>query len=137
MRDHRAVMCPVGDNAGRRQKAKTAPSRAPSTTTVQTTVTLSPPLRSAVAGGWFGLYCASDFVIATGRDHNLGAIPQALWYFENETIALPRAGLPVAGFARSATAAQDIARWADTHPRGSARLSAAGVDRGTEVITPD
>ena len=78
-------------------------------------MTQSPPLRSAVADGWFGLYCASDFVIATGRDHTGGTIPQALWYFENETIAVPRAGLPVAGFARSATASQDVASWAETH----------------------
>ena len=82
-------------------------------------MTHAPSLRSAVANGWLGLYSASDFVLATGRDHGGATIPQALWYFENETIALPRAGLPIAGFARDVTAVQDVARWAETHAPGA------------------
>jgi hypothetical protein len=99
-------------------------------------------LRSAVADGWFGLYSAGDFEIATGRSHTNATIPQALWYFENETIALPRAALPIAGFARGVTAPQDVAHWAETHTPGATLdypplvwIGAPEVIRGAQLST--
>ena len=77
---------------------------------------------SALSDSRFGLYQARDFVISTGstgRACNPAVIEQALWYFRDEAIAVPRAGLPVAGFSAGITAQQDAARWARSHPIGA------------------
>ncbi|MFO0744044.1 MAG: hypothetical protein U1F43_00015, partial [Myxococcota bacterium] len=50
------------------------------------------------AGGDFGLYPASDFSVGLGRDDPRPPLRQAAWYFRDETVAVPRPGLPVAGF---------------------------------------
>jgi hypothetical protein len=77
-------------------------------------VTQPLPIRSTLAAGNLGLYDVGNFFLTTGRDAlRLGSvIPQALWYFEDEPIAIARAGLPIAGFARDASATQDVAAWA-------------------------
>ena len=69
--------------------------------------------------GAIGLYRAGDFRLTDGRCTDCDAIPQALWYFRDEAIAVPRPGLPVAGFARGATAFDDVARWAASHAPGA------------------
>lgn len=62
------------------------------------------PLETASA---YGLFPAGDFVVTTGgragrmkyRDFaTVPTIPQALWFFRSEVIAVPRAGVSVAGF---------------------------------------
>ena len=65
-----------------------------------------------------GLFPGADFRLATGRCRDCAAIPQALWYFADETIAAPRPGLPVAGFTRGLSAWEDLRRWAATHAFG-------------------
>ena len=45
----------------------------------------------------YGLFPAEQFVTTSGSCANCGALPQALWFFGNETIAVPRPGAPVAG----------------------------------------
>ncbi|HEX7272048.1 MAG TPA: hypothetical protein VF420_07860 [Casimicrobiaceae bacterium] len=60
----------------------------------------------------FGLFGGRDFRITTGRCTDCDAIPQALWYFEDETIAAPRPGLPLAGFTPGVRLSEDIERWA-------------------------
>ncbi len=65
--------------------------------------------------GRLGLFAGQDFRLTTGRCSDCAAIPQALWYFTDETIAAPRVGVPVAGFARGLTAQQDLQRWAALH----------------------
>ncbi len=76
-------------------------------------VTQPLPIRSVLAAGNLGLYDDCNFFITTGRRTlALGAvIPQALWYFEDEPIAIARTGLPIAGFARDASATDDVAAW--------------------------
>lgn len=83
-------------------------------------VTQPPPIRSTLAAGNLGLYDAGNFFLATGRSAlPLGSvIPQALWYFEDEPIAIARAGLPVCGFARDTSAIEDIGAWAARHATG-------------------
>ena len=73
----------------------------------------------AAIDGAIGLYRAGDFRLTDGRCTDCDAIPQALWYFRDEAIAVPRPGLPVAGFARGATAFDDVARWAASHAPGA------------------
>src|SRR5438105_750793 len=77
-------------------------------------VTQPPPIRSTLAAGNLGLYDIGNFFLTTGRAAlPLGSvIPQALWYFELEPIAIARAGLPIAGFTRDASATKDVAAWA-------------------------
>jgi len=75
------------------------------------------PVEPANGSGVFGLYPASDFRIATGALGNGPTIRQALWYFRDQTIALPKPGLPVASFTRGVPAFDDIRQWADTRPR--------------------
>lgn len=77
-------------------------------------VTQTPPIRSALAAGNLGLYDVGNFYLTNGRDalHSGRVIPQALWYFDDETIAIARSGLPIAGFARGASATDDVGAWA-------------------------
>lgn len=82
-------------------------------------MTRPPPLHSVPADGHLGPYSAQDFVISTGRDDNIATIPQALWYFHDEVIAVAKAGMPAAGFTLGVTAQQDVAAWAATHSPGS------------------
>src|SRR6266566_4380683 len=80
-------------------------------------VTQPPSIRSILTAGNLGLYEAGNFFLTTGRSA-LGlssVIPQALWYFEDEPIAIARAGLPICGFARDTSAIEDIAAWAARH----------------------
>lgn len=75
----------------------------------------APGLRSPLDSR-LGLFPGRDFRLVTGRCGDCAAIPQALWYFADETIAAPLPGLPVAGFERGVTAMQDLQHWAATHP---------------------
>ncbi len=69
---------------------------------------------SAVAAeAVFGLYPASDFRLTDGTCTDCPTIPQALWYFRQETIAVPRAGLPVASFATGVSVVDDLRGWLD------------------------
>jgi hypothetical protein len=66
---------------------------------------------AAADGHAFGLYPASDFRVTDGRCDDCPTIPQALWYFRHETIALPRPGRSVATFATGMSALDDLRAW--------------------------
>jgi len=66
-----------------------------------------------------GLFHAEDFRLTTGTCADCATIPQALWYFADETIAVPRAGLPVAGFTHGIEPHQDVLRWAAAQVPGA------------------
>jgi hypothetical protein len=67
-----------------------------------------------------GLYSASDFRLADGHCRDCPTIRQALWYFENETIAVPRPGVSVASFATGVTIADDLQTWLAARAPGTA-----------------
>jgi hypothetical protein len=67
----------------------------------------------------YGLLPAGNFTITTGRNADGRVLPQAAWYFRDETIAVPLPGMPLAGFAAALTMAQDLATWAAGNPPGS------------------
>ena len=46
----------------------------------------------------YGLFPADQFVVTSGACPDCTALPQALWYFRDETIAVPKPGMPLAGF---------------------------------------
>jgi len=74
------------------------------------------PAVAANERGALGLYPAADFRLTDGRCTDCAARPAALWYFQNETIAVPRAGLPVAKYATGVRPFQDIRAWAAQRP---------------------
>ena len=66
----------------------------------------------ASAGRDLGLYPAADFRVTTGAAAvDSAAIRQALWYFRDETIAVPIAGLPVASFTPGVRIDDDLGAW--------------------------
>ncbi len=69
-------------------------------------------LEPATADGDFGLYSARNFRIATGACTDCPTIRQALWYFRDETIAVPDHGVPVASFTPGVHAYDDVRQWA-------------------------
>ena len=72
----------------------------------------------------YGLFPAEDFLLTTGACVAPGtpaAIPQALWFFGKETIALPKRGHPVAGFDRRRYVQDDLRRWNLATLPGAAR----------------
>src|SRR5260370_2738043 len=102
-------------------RAADAATYAPPTAPADRLLVTQPlPIRSTLAAGNLGLYDVGNFFLTTGRGAlPLGSvIPQALWYFEDEPIAIARAGLPIAGFARDASAPDDVAAWAAQPPIG-------------------
>jgi hypothetical protein len=73
----------------------------------------------AAGDGDIGLYRARDFRLTDGHCADCNAVPQALWYFRDQPIAVPQHALPVAGFARGMSAFDDVARWSADHAPGS------------------
>jgi hypothetical protein len=59
----------------------------------------------------YGLYAADAFRVVNGNVSDATALPQALWYFRDEVIALPVRGRPVAGFTPGVPAAVDLVGW--------------------------
>ncbi len=115
MCNHRTLAPPAGYHEQRRHTQVRCLSHRQHARPV---VTQPLPPTSASSDDLLGPYPAGDFVISTGRSGKGSAIPQALWYFEDDVIAIPRTGRPVAGFARGLTAKADVAAWAATHTPG-------------------
>ncbi len=87
-------------------------------------------LAEATAAGAFGLYAASDFRLATGATcGDAPTLRQARWYFRDESIAVARAGIPVAGYTPGVPTFEDLRQWAVTRP------AAAPIDRPPLVWT--
>ena len=81
---------------------------------------VSAPLsQPANASGAFGLYPAQNFRLVTGECRDCAAIRQALWYFRDETIAVPLTDLPVSGFATGMHADDDVRSWAAARATGT------------------
>ncbi len=67
----------------------------------------------------YGLYPAADYRITTGECADCSTIPQALWFFRKENIAVPNPGRPVAGFDQQLRTSEDLRRWNARTPPGS------------------
>lgn len=77
-------------------------------------VQAAPPdgVRDALQQQRLGLLPGQDFRLANGNCTDCATLPQALFYFRDEVIAVPRAGLPVSGFSTAQRGQQDVAAWA-------------------------
>ena len=74
-------------------------------TTAAAAVPVGPP-----PSGPLGLHAAGDFVVTTGDCSSLAPPPRL--YFAKEWIAVPRDGMPVAGYATNVDAFDDVRAWA-------------------------
>ncbi|MYM91972.1 hypothetical protein GTP91_32955 [Rugamonas sp. FT82W] len=68
-----------------------------------------PSLRDALAPGLLGLYPSERFKLATGRCRDCAAPEQALWYFNDDMIAVAKAD--PAGYAPRLRAQEDVQAW--------------------------
>jgi len=66
---------------------------------------------AATEEGLLGPYPASSFRLTDGKCTDCATIPSARWYFEEETIGVPAAGLPVAAYGRSIAPFDDLREW--------------------------
>ena len=104
----------------------------------------------------YGLFPAGDFVVTTGgraeraRRHDcatkstISTIPQALWFFRGEVIAVPRPGSAVAGFDPLKLSIEDVRAWNAVTPPGSVVdypglvwLGAGNVLRNARIAVDD
>ena len=74
----------------------------------------------AAAEGLYGLYPSADFTVGPGRAEPRPPQRQAAWYFRDEIVAVPRAGLPLAAFEPGVRPFDDVARWSAARPAGAA-----------------
>ncbi|HSH98071.1 MAG: hypothetical protein ACAH07_11340 [Methylophilaceae bacterium] len=65
----------------------------------------------ATQDGLLGLYPATDMRLTNGTCTDCPTTPQALWYFQQELIAVAKPGKPVAGFSKTENAQQDFKSW--------------------------
>jgi hypothetical protein len=73
-------------------------------------------VRNALDATRLGLYDGAQFRLVDGTCADCQTIPQALWYFRGELLAVPKSG--AAGFTRERTAQDDVREWAQSHPDG-------------------
>ncbi|HZQ63218.1 MAG TPA: hypothetical protein VFC24_17810 [Casimicrobiaceae bacterium] len=67
----------------------------------------------------YGLYAATDFVVGEGAGAEGVTTRHARWYFRDETVALPKPGLPLPALTHGASAPADLQAWlARPHPAG-------------------
>ena len=71
-------------------------------------------VKGALDAEAIGLLSAETLRLETGKCGNCTVPKQGLWYFENDVIAVPRAGAPVSGFTPGVDRQGDVAKWAAT-----------------------
>jgi len=113
----------------------------------------TPGIKDALSNERIGLLDAGKLQITDGNCSNCASSPQSLWYFQDQAIAVPGAGVPIAGFTPRMDRRADITAWAATpaalelaYPSvtwigareiaDSARLSADGVSLAPEGGAP-
>ena len=69
------------------------------------------PVQSALASGNLGMFPAEDFRLVEGTCTDCPAPKQALWYFSDDLVAVPKAGVGVAGHTPGLKAQEDVRRW--------------------------
>ncbi len=71
-------------------------------------------LKSAVAAERIGLLPAQSFRLTNGKCNDCSTLPQALWYFKDEVLAVPHTGQAMSGQGAHAGIVQGIKEWAAT-----------------------
>lgn len=73
-------------------------------------------VHGSLEGTRLGLYAGSDFRLVDGACADCTTVPQALWYFRDDLIAVPRG--PGSGFVAKLNAQDDVRAWLAAHPAG-------------------
>ena len=73
-----------------------------------------PGVKDALSNERIGLLDARQLKLTDGKCGDCGSTPQSLWYFQDQTVAAPGPGVPVAGFAPGIDRRADIAAWSAT-----------------------
>ncbi len=73
-------------------------------------------VQGALDSARLGLYDAAEFRLARGDCTDCLVIPQALWYFRDDVIAVPKSS--AVQFTRESTAQADVRDWAKSNPAG-------------------
>src|ERR1700675_2200366 len=63
-----------------------------------------PGVRPALAAGNLGMFPAGDFRLVSGACTDCATLKEALWYFRDDLVAVPNAGVNAAGFTRGVAA---------------------------------
>ncbi|MES3021987.1 MAG: hypothetical protein V4857_10435 [Pseudomonadota bacterium] len=69
-------------------------------------------LKSALEGERIGLLPAESFRLTTGRCMDCATLPQSLWYFKDDVVAVPHAGQAMSGHTRQTPTVTDVREWA-------------------------
>ena len=70
-----------------------------------------PAVRPALAAGSLGLFPVADFRLVPGTCADCATPKEALWYFQDDLVAVPLPGAKIAGFAGGVPAQEDVRRW--------------------------
>lgn len=69
-------------------------------------------LKSALSGERIGLLPAEGFRLSSGKCTDCATLPQGLWYFQNDVLAVPQPSQPVSGYKAQSGIADDVRAWA-------------------------
>lgn len=82
-------------------------------------------LKSALSGEHIGLLPAEGFRLSSGKCADCTTVPQGLWYFQNDVLAVPQVSQPVSGYKAQAGTIDDVREWAAS--ADAAKLSHPGL----------
>jgi hypothetical protein len=71
-------------------------------------------LKSALSGERIGLLPAEDFRISSGKCTDCPTLPQSLWYFRDDVLAVPQAASKMSGFKPNSGIADDVREWSSS-----------------------
>lgn len=82
-------------------------------------------VKGALDGERIGLLPSENFRLRDGKCSDCATLPQALWYFKDEVLAVPQPTVAISGFAPYASVAQTVKDWISTP--GAATLEHPGL----------
>jgi len=85
---------------------------------------------------YLGLYPSSALKIADGNCKDCGPIKQALWYFEEEPIAIANDARKIAGYSTTERAQADVATWLKTVTNDDLSALPAAIWLGSRQMIP-
>jgi len=74
----------------------------------------TPGVKNALESEHIGLLPGESFMLRTGKCTDCKVPKQSLWYFENDTIAVPGTNATVSGFTAGVDRRDDVSKWAAT-----------------------
>jgi len=82
-------------------------------------------VKSALSGERIGLLPADQFRVTNGACTDCPTMPQALWYFKDDVLAVPQKNQPMSGFKQNASIVDDVRDWSTS--TDAAKLAHPGL----------